>query len=305
MNTRIRHTRRAPRFRRIARKSGRQAGHTTRRHSKNMGQQWGVRIPSSTLVLSIFCCLEGTGAFLVPVSFSSRDTAAVQRRSHHTSPLGSVLRRTAAGAPRMARDGDEGESAVVASNAEEAAAKAAKLRAFAAELRNQVCTKAEPYDKTHDDGACHDENADRLQPCNPPLMTEGGMVCGVWFALNYLWGRQGWRCRNFLSCHNQQQKQEGKYHITAVVLFPPGSVRVHVFCDKSRRWLLYRVPGIALFFWSAVCTFHSRNAFTECKCVCFGAGGFVGKVFRCGVHRPLPIIQAVGWQLHRDRKFVR
>eukprot|EP00903_Cladosiphon_okamuranus_P012926 g12069.t1 len=38
----------------------------------------------------------------------------------------------------MAADGDGGESAVVPSNAEEAAAKAAKLRAFAAELRNQA-----------------------------------------------------------------------------------------------------------------------------------------------------------------------
>eukprot|EP00752_Nemacystus_decipiens_P009666 g8635.t1 len=38
----------------------------------------------------------------------------------------------------MTADGDEGDSLVVASNAEDAAAKAAKLRAFAAELRNQA-----------------------------------------------------------------------------------------------------------------------------------------------------------------------
>lgn len=105
-------------------------------HSENMGQHRGARVPSSTLVISFFC-FEGAGAFLAPASFSSRD--AIQQRRCDKSPLGSVFRRErAAVAPRMAADGDEGNSAVSASNAEEAAAKAAKLRAFAAELRNQV-----------------------------------------------------------------------------------------------------------------------------------------------------------------------
>lgn len=109
------------------------AGHATLQ--RKMGQQRGARIPSSALVVCFFC-FEGVGAFLAPVSFSSRDATLLQSCNKR---IGSVFRRErAAVAPRMAADGDEGDSAVVASNAEEAAAKAAKLRAFAAELRNQV-----------------------------------------------------------------------------------------------------------------------------------------------------------------------
>lgn len=105
-----------------------------RDNENTMGQHWAITIPSFTLVMSIFC-LEGAGAFLAPASFS-RDTMLQQRQSSQKkSPIGSVFGRSAL-APRMAAD--EVESAVVESNAEEAAAKAAKLRAFAAELRSQV-----------------------------------------------------------------------------------------------------------------------------------------------------------------------
>lgn len=110
--------------------------------ARTMGQHWGVRIPSSTLVLSIFC-LEGAGAFLAPTSLSARDAKLQQQRqcckkSPLKERLGSAFGRSAV-VPRMAADGDKGDSPVVASSAEEAEAKAAKLRAFAAELRNQVC----------------------------------------------------------------------------------------------------------------------------------------------------------------------
>lgn len=88
------------------------------------------------MVASIFC-LEGAGAFLAPASFASSDTAKLQERRCRGSPFGCTLGRTAV-APRMAADEDDGDSVVVASNSKEAAAKAAKLRAFAAELRSQV-----------------------------------------------------------------------------------------------------------------------------------------------------------------------
>ncbi len=107
-----------------------------------MLHQWAARmIPPSTLVMSLLC-FEGVGAFVAPAALSTRQPVLKEELHRATPPYRSgsiarVLRRSTA-ALRMASDGEGEDSLMVASNAEEAAAKAAKLRAFAAELRIQV-----------------------------------------------------------------------------------------------------------------------------------------------------------------------
>jgi len=102
-----------------------------------MGQQWAASmITPFTLVVSLLC-FEGVGAFVAPAPLSTRQPIFQHQQQATLRSCFAALKRSTA-ALRMTADGDGEDSLMVARNAEEAAAKAAKLRAFAAELRIQV-----------------------------------------------------------------------------------------------------------------------------------------------------------------------
>lgn len=116
-----------------------------------MGQNWVARNPLSTVVLSV--CLRETHAFVAPSFFSLNHEHRCQQQQQRYCPgiawRGPVLRRSSVCVAMTQEFGDGGEvetspTDVPLSSSEEAAAKAANLRAIAAELRAQVTHKNVP-----------------------------------------------------------------------------------------------------------------------------------------------------------------
>lgn len=125
---------------------------------------------SAALKLSLLC-LGGAAAFMTPPSLVTHP------REMRSSSSSASRRADAAVAPperrfvlNMAND-EATESTVAASGAEEAAEKAAKLRAFAAELRLQVCRLC--LDAEHD---CEAYTWPISQQGNPTVAPSGTAV---------------------------------------------------------------------------------------------------------------------------------
>lgn len=111
-----------------------------------MGQNWVARNPLSTVVLSV--CLGATQAFVAPSSYSLKHEHRYQQQKQQfcsgiVAGRGPALRRSNVRVA-MTQEVDEGGDTVTSSadvplsSSEEAAAKAANLRAIASELRAQV-----------------------------------------------------------------------------------------------------------------------------------------------------------------------
>lgn len=112
-----------------------------------MGRNWISRNPLSTVILSV--CLGMTQAFVAPSSFSlehEHRRCQQQQQQQYCSGIaarGPVLRRSSVRVAMVQDVDEEGDvtrssADVPLSSNEEAAAKAANLRAIAAELRAQV-----------------------------------------------------------------------------------------------------------------------------------------------------------------------
>lgn len=115
-----------------------------------MGQNWVARNPLSTVVLSV--CLGTTQAFVAPSSYSLKHEHRCQQQQHYCPSIAGrrpVLRRPSVRVAMTQEVGEEKEVPtssvdVPLSSTEDAAAKAAKLRSIAAELRAQVMMKNVP-----------------------------------------------------------------------------------------------------------------------------------------------------------------